>query len=163
MAIIICLFYRLSRSGEHMPNVGFFATSHPIKACFLCFALASSGCWANTLQMSIEGAESGDVLEQYNLALAYANGDGVMQDYEVAADWYTRAAAQGYIDAQYNLALAYINGEGVKHHLPLRGILAPLTINTLLLGQLLVKWRNCGVTGLLGNKKLHTRPPKLSF
>ena len=116
MAIIICLFYRLSRSGEHMPNVGFFATSHPIKACFLCFALASSGCWANTLQMSIEGAESGDVLEQYNLALAYANGDGVMQDYEVAADWYTRAAAQGYIDAQYNLALAYINGEGVKQN-----------------------------------------------
>lgn len=35
----------------------------------------------------------GDAEAQYNLALKYANGDGVPQDYAEAAKWYRRRAS----------------------------------------------------------------------
>lgn len=40
-------------------------------------------------------AERGDIFGQYNLAIAYQNGEGVAQDYEQAIHWCTLAASQG--------------------------------------------------------------------
>jgi len=58
-------------------------------------------------------AKQGDARAQYNLALMYANGEGVPQDYKAAVKWYTLAAEQGLAQAQYNLAWMYDHGEGV--------------------------------------------------
>lgn len=41
------------------------------------------------------------------------DGDGVEQDYVVAANWYQIAAKQGHARAQHNLALMYEAGQGV--------------------------------------------------
>jgi TPR repeat protein len=38
---------------------------------------------------------------------------GVARDFQMAAQWYRRAAEQGHAAAQNNLAHLYLNGEGV--------------------------------------------------
>jgi TPR repeat protein len=43
----------------------------------------------------------------------YANGRGVPQSYDVAVDWYVRAAEQGDPVGQYLLGLMYDKGFGV--------------------------------------------------
>ncbi len=58
-------------------------------------------------------AEQGNARAQYNLALMYANGKGVLKDDKEAIKWFTKAAEQGDADAQYNLGWMYANGEGV--------------------------------------------------
>lgn len=58
-------------------------------------------------------AEHGSAGAQYQLAIRYANGDGVPQDSEEAVRWYRRAAEQGLAPAQYQLGLRYANGDGV--------------------------------------------------
>ena len=60
-----------------------------------------------------ELAEQGEAAAQFNLALMYANGRGVLQDDKEAVKWYTKAAEQGDADAQFNLGLGYATGEGV--------------------------------------------------
>lgn len=61
-------------------------------------------------------AESGYVLAQYNLGLAYARGTGVPRDIVAAARWWEKAARQGNTDAQYNLGLVYIRGHGIARN-----------------------------------------------
>jgi TPR repeat protein len=55
-------------------------------------------------------ANEGDNEAQYNLALIYHHGEGVLQDYKQASYWYKKAAEQGVAEAQYNLALRYDSG-----------------------------------------------------
>ena len=45
--------------------------------------------------------------------LSYASGEGVAQDYALAAQCYTEAAEQGHSLAQLNLAALYERGQGV--------------------------------------------------
>jgi TPR repeat protein len=49
---------------------------------------------------------------QYNLGVAYENGQGVAMDDAQAAYWYRKAADQGDADAQTNLGVMYANGFG---------------------------------------------------
>ena len=58
-------------------------------------------------------AEQGDASAQFNLALIYDNGEGVIEDDKEAVKWYRLAAEQGDASAQYNLGVSYDNGEGV--------------------------------------------------
>ena len=51
---------------------------------------------------------------QINLGVMYDYGKGVVEDPEVAAHWYRRAAEQGNVSAQYNLGQLFLNGRGVK-------------------------------------------------
>jgi TPR repeat protein len=51
-----------------------------------------------------EEAEMGIAESQYNLAVCYANGEGVKQDVEEARKWFEMAAAQGYANAVEALA-----------------------------------------------------------
>ncbi|HYH22187.1 MAG TPA: tetratricopeptide repeat protein [Azospirillum sp.] len=60
-----------------------------------------------------KAAEQNDATAQNNLAVLYATGSGVPQDYAQAARWYEKAAEQGYAIAQYNLAAMYEHGMGV--------------------------------------------------
>ncbi len=43
----------------------------------------------------------------------YANGQGVLQDYEEAVRWFRKAAEQGNAVAQNNLGVMYAAGRGV--------------------------------------------------
>lgn len=57
-----------------------------------------------------------DAVDQYNLAIRYYNGEGVLQDYTVAARWYQRSAEQGYAAAQNDLGACYTHGQGVDRN-----------------------------------------------
>jgi uncharacterized protein YdaT len=58
-------------------------------------------------------AEQGDTGGQFNLGVAYENGEGVPQDAKKAVKWYRLAAKHGHMDAQFTLGRMYANGEGV--------------------------------------------------
>ena len=49
------------------------------------------------------------------MALRYADGEGVPQNYQDAMAWFAKAAANGNENAQWKLGLGYIKGIGVPH------------------------------------------------
>jgi hypothetical protein len=58
-------------------------------------------------------AVAGDPRAQSFLGFMYANGQGVPQNYMVAAGWYRCASDQGFANAQFMLGLLYDRGQGV--------------------------------------------------
>jgi septal ring factor EnvC (AmiA/AmiB activator) len=63
-------------------------------------------------------AEKGDAEAQYYVARIHANGmSGVPVDYAAAANWYGRAAKQGFSSAQTELGYLYEKGLGVEQDL----------------------------------------------
>jgi TPR repeat protein len=58
-------------------------------------------------------AEAGDAEAQNLLGVMYDYGEGVPQDYAVAARWHRLAADQGHAEAQYQLGGRYWRGQGV--------------------------------------------------
>jgi TPR repeat protein len=60
-----------------------------------------------------KAAAQNDEVAQYNLGIAYENGEGVAEDDEQAVKWYRKAADQRYAHAYYNLGHMYKDGEGV--------------------------------------------------
>lgn len=60
-----------------------------------------------------KAADSGNAEAQLQLAILYAKGEGVTQDYAVAAKWFRTAADQGSARAQYDLGVLYERGRGV--------------------------------------------------
>ncbi len=68
---------------------------------------------AEALQWYAKAAEHGSMDAATNIALMYANGDGVTKDVPQAVTWFRRAAEGGDASAQYDLALMYERGEGV--------------------------------------------------
>ena len=79
------------------------------------FMATLSGCEKADDELTLlkEKAESGDIIAQYNLGCAYAEGDGTPVDLVQAVKWFRRAADGGDVDAQYNLAVMYDDGDGV--------------------------------------------------
>ena len=59
-------------------------------------------------------AEEGLDLAQYNLAILYFTGQGVVQDAAEAFRWTELAAQQGHVAAQFNLGSLYYAGDGVE-------------------------------------------------
>jgi hypothetical protein len=60
-------------------------------------------------------AGAGDSIAQYEMALRYADGDGVPQNHRDAMAWFAKAAANDNDNAQWKLGLGYIKGIGVPH------------------------------------------------
>jgi len=60
------------------------------------------------------GAKAGDADAELQLAILYAKGEGVAQDYASAATWFRAAAEQGVARAQYDLGVLYERGRGVQ-------------------------------------------------
>jgi hypothetical protein len=58
-------------------------------------------------------AEKGDAEAQLQLAMRYAEGDGVIQNDTKAVHWFALAAQQGLPEAQYRYGLALLKGRGV--------------------------------------------------
>lgn len=65
-------------------------------------------------QLFKELANKGNAEAQYNLAILYRQGKGVMQDNKLALQWFEKAAAQGLASAEYYLGHLYDSGEGVS-------------------------------------------------
>jgi hypothetical protein len=59
-------------------------------------------------------AEQGLADAQFNLALMYEHGEGVVQDYKKALKWYRLAAEQGDATAGHQLGVMHHYGWGVK-------------------------------------------------
>ena len=66
-------------------------------------AAAQAGEYAITLKEWKPLAEAGDSVAQYNLGQMYRTGDGVIEDYAEALNWYRLAAEQGCAKSQTNL------------------------------------------------------------
>jgi localization factor PodJL len=62
-------------------------------------------------------AAKGDPAAEYEIAQRYAEGRGVPQNLNEAADWYDKAAKQGLVPAQFRLGGFYEKGFGVKKDL----------------------------------------------
>lgn len=61
-------------------------------------------------------AESGHAGMQANLGRRYETGEGVPQNFKIAANWYRKAAEQGYPLAQTKLGVMYGDGSGVQRN-----------------------------------------------
>jgi TPR repeat protein len=64
-------------------------------------------------------AEKGDARAQYNIALMYEQGYGVIPDMRKAATWFEKAAENGEANAQYRLGSLNYHGHGVPKNLEL--------------------------------------------
>src|SRR5204863_4397389 len=53
----------------------------------------------------------------HNLAVLYAEGIDGKPDYQVAGQWFRKAATRGVADSQYNLGILYARGIGVDQNL----------------------------------------------
>ena len=67
----------------------------------------------NTIEKTRAKAEKGDAIAQFNLAVSYSNGEGVVTNLVEAANWYRKAADQGVAEAQFSLGNNYMKGVGV--------------------------------------------------
>jgi TPR repeat protein len=78
--------------------------------------LAIKGAVQSTdLNRTVNQAEAGDSTAQYEMAVRYADGEGLPQNYRDAMAWFAKAAANGNDNAQWKLGLGYIKGIGVPH------------------------------------------------
>ncbi|MEO8304980.1 MAG: caspase family protein [Betaproteobacteria bacterium] len=68
---------------------------------------------ATSLRVWLPQAESGDKVAQTNVGEIYEKGVGTAPDYVNAAQWYQKAADQGYPRALTNLGFLYEQGLGV--------------------------------------------------
>jgi TPR repeat protein len=59
------------------------------------------------------GAQDGDPNAELQLAIIYAKGEGVAQDYTAAATWFRAAGNNGIPRAQFDLGVMYERGRGV--------------------------------------------------
>ncbi|MBR0056836.1 MAG: sel1 repeat family protein, partial [Kiritimatiellae bacterium] len=68
----------------------------------------------NKFEKCFEVAKRGDVAAMKSLGDCYMDGVGVEKDVVQAAEWYRKAADQGYAEAQWMLGCCYHNGRGVE-------------------------------------------------
>ena len=74
--------------------------------------------YAQALTWYRKAAEQGNARGEYNLALAYQNGESVPKDVAQAIAWYRKAADQGDAFAELNLGAIYDHGMGVAQDYP---------------------------------------------
>ena len=76
-------------------------------------AAAAAHDYVRAAQIFLDLAALGDARAQAYLGFMYAHGQGVPQNFIVAAGWYRCASYQGFPNAQYMLGLMYDKGQGV--------------------------------------------------
>ena len=83
----------------------------------LVLLLAAGVCCAEELTDLLARAEAGDPAAQVAVGDCYYEGRGVELNYTIAAQWYQKAAEQGYMEGQYKLGMCYYNGHGVPKNM----------------------------------------------
>lgn len=76
-------------------------------------ALRSRGDFVGAFNSFLQLATDGDPIAQFYVGAMYVKGEGVAQDFNLAAKWYRRAADQGDDPAQLGLGRLYQAGKGV--------------------------------------------------
>ena len=76
----------------------------------------SVGNLASAFQSTLKAAEEGNVAAQAAVAMLYANGKGVQQNYAEAGKWWIKAAEGGDLKAARYAWNLYRNGEGVERN-----------------------------------------------
>ena len=71
---------------------------------------------ASAFQSTLKAAEQGSVADEASLAMMYANGKGVQQNYGEAGKWWIKAAEGGDLVAARHAWNLYRNGEGVDRN-----------------------------------------------
>ena len=71
---------------------------------------------AALFQSTLKSAEQGDVKAQSAVAMMFANGKGVNQDYAEAGKWWVKAAEGGDLVAARHAWNLYRNGEGAARN-----------------------------------------------
>lgn len=66
-----------------------------------------------SLSYFARAAKKGHAESQYELALAYYDGDVVDQDYQAAYYWFSKASDKGFADASYAMGLMHNLGKGM--------------------------------------------------
>jgi uncharacterized caspase-like protein len=69
---------------------------------------------ASALEVWLPEAKEGNEVAQTEVGEVYEKGLGTQPSYDLATEWYQKAAAQGYPRAQINLGYLYEKGLGVK-------------------------------------------------
>jgi hypothetical protein len=64
---------------------------------------------------TLNRANAGDSIAQYEMGLQYADGESLPQNYQDAMAWFAKAAENGNDKAQWKLGLGYMKGIGVPH------------------------------------------------
>ncbi|MFO1433293.1 MAG: tetratricopeptide repeat protein [Candidatus Competibacteraceae bacterium] len=72
------------------------------------------GDYAAAVQQFQQAADQGYAKAQYNLGLAYLQGQGVAKNDQEGINWFRKAAEQNFAPAQYNVGIAYVQGLGVQ-------------------------------------------------
>jgi TPR repeat protein len=80
---------------------------------------------AAAFQSTLKAAEQGSAQAQSAVAMMYANGKGVQQNYEEAGKWWLKAAEGGDLVAARHAWNLYRNGEGVPRNAVIANQLAP--------------------------------------
>jgi TPR repeat protein len=80
----------------------------------------------SAFQNTLQAAEQGSVPAQAAVAMMYANGKGVQQNYAEAGKWWSRAAEAGDLVAARHAWNLYRNGEGVERNAEIANKLAKL-------------------------------------
>ncbi len=62
---------------------------------------------------TLNRANAGDSIAQYEMGLQYADGESLPQNYQDAMAWFAKAAENGNDKAQWKLGLGYMKGIGV--------------------------------------------------
>lgn len=83
----------------------------PIDAAFGAY---QRGLYLTALSLAKPRAEAGDAAAQTLLGEIYSRGLGVPVDPKLAAEWYSKAAAQNDVHAQFQYAVLLLDGQHVK-------------------------------------------------
>lgn len=86
----------------------------------------AGGNLSSTFKATLKAAEAGDAAAQTAVAMMYANGKGVEQDYAEAGKWWLKAASGGDLVAARHAWNLYRNGEGVTRDRDLSNQMAVL-------------------------------------
>lgn len=62
----------------------------------------------------LEKAQSGDAEAQYQLAILYSKGEGVVKDWKQTVYWFRKAAEQEHLSSYVELGNCYKGGHGVQ-------------------------------------------------
>jgi TPR repeat protein len=98
------------------PEGGWQKWLDEITAQQLVLGLPSGTDLASVFQSTLKAAGQGNVPAQSALAMLYANGKGVQQNYAEAGKWWSKAAAGGDLKAARYAWNLYRNGEGVERN-----------------------------------------------
>jgi predicted esterase len=112
--------------ANRTPSSGNSGTQEPVKLFCMGYAAQQERDVASAFQFTLKAAEEGYVPAQSAVAMMYANGKGVQQNYAEAGNWWNKAAEGGDLLAARHVWNLYRNGEGLDRNAAIANRWAPV-------------------------------------